>query len=190
MITTKLGIIFFSLLSSTAHSHNDSHFNLSKEDIVFMDAFKDTKDPWALTPNIFVCEDSPVKKEHVQMAKTFWENKGFQLGKVVEISQEKCNLLYKTEQIIIINKKQDFLDETNYFAMTKRKSGLICNQENKTELVCDGKQGKFMKSAIIEIADDIYESGKSTEIIVHELGHALGLDHNDNNKNVMNTSFF
>lgn len=113
---------------------------------------------WESPPDIIICEDAKVEITTVSSAIRFWKNIGYELDD--EPKKELCgNNIHVPGEIRIVGQRN--LDDARYYAMTDR---------NYYE-----KNNKFyMLSANIKVGKNDY---RNLELIIHELGHALGIDH-------------
>ena len=133
----------------------------------------ETNHQWYKTPNIIICNDSPVTINEVSQAKIEWEKSGRQLGKVIK-SNHSCKEKYVKGSILIMGDRDD-LDASQNHAITIR-------------WYKGGSDRKIIESAFIEIDFDIkgMEKTKRKKLLTHELGHALGYRHNKIKNDIMN----
>lgn len=110
-------------------------------------------------PVVVNCNDSGVNQRTLEQAVLYWQSKG---KSVRGVKRRECLELNKKGEIRIFGELEK-LDTQNYFAMTY--------------LIKNGNEN--IVSAHISFAKD---SLNNTEVIYHELGHALGIPHDMNNQ--------
>lgn len=110
---------------------------------------------WDTKPQIVLCDDAKVDKAIVEQAMTFWKDQLF--GMHEKIISKPCNQTYHKGEIRIAGQRD--LDTNKYYAFTLRDISPV-----------------EISAATILIEDAQLDN---LELIIHELGHALGVNHAD-----------
>jgi predicted Zn-dependent protease len=137
---------------------------------------------WVYTPDVIVCNDSPVTIEQVEKAVNEWRKKGIAIDKVKkQESREQCNESYNSSEYgnIIVTKRKRFLNSSQYNGYT-----------TKYHPIYDDSNTKVI-SAIVEINADTIKRKPwyAHKLIIHEVGHAIGFSHSSFSRNdVMKSS--
>jgi hypothetical protein len=117
---------------------------------------------WYLKPTISICQGSHVKIEDVEKAVHYWQDRGFSLGNIVQ--KDNCTQKYPYG-FIQFNDPKDDVDTDRSFGHSQIE-----------------QEGKRIHSVSIQISD---EGAKYYEVVVHELGHALGIKHIEDRTDIM-----
>ena len=108
---------------------------------------------WLTRPDIVLCDDAKVSKFSLYEAIFFWNRVGY--GVSTEIIEKECKSDYLHGEIRVTSQRD--LDLQKYYGFTERK-------------ISEG----ILFAATIKIED---ASANSSKLIIHELGHALGIEH-------------
>ena len=118
---------------------------------------------WEDNPEIVICEDAKVETTTIKSAMEFWKNIGYEFNE--QIKQKYCGReIHVPGEIRIVGQRN--LDVVRYYAITDR------NYYVKNGM-------SYMLSANIKISNGDHQN---LELIIHELGHSLGIEHNHNDK--------
>ena len=119
---------------------------------------------WKTQPQIVLCDDAKITKWSVISAIAFWNNVGIDVKP--DIVQKACHSNFSEGEIQITAQRD--LDLIKYYGYTER-----------------NYKGKILNAATIKIED---ASSQNLELLVHELGHALGIGHEkDDLSHIMHT---
>lgn len=134
----------------------------------------ENKYTWIQTPDVIVCNDSPVSVEQVEKAAQAWKEKGVKIGRVrKQFSDNQCGTGYNYSERgeIIVTGHKRFLDPVKYNGFTVK-----YHPTNDDFTVV---------SAIVEINPQTIKDdpGYAHKLTIHELGHAIGFDHHSFSKN-------
>ena len=110
---------------------------------------------WTTKPQIVLCDDAKVSKKDVQLAMEFWKDNSLDMRNNLIV--KPCEKTHRKGEIRVTHQRD--LDTKSYYAFTIRDIDYIEDE---------------MKSATILIEDT---QSNNIALIVHELGHALGLNH-------------
>ena len=110
---------------------------------------------WDTKPRVVLCDDAKVEKADIERAMAFWKDQMF--GMHEKIISKPCKKTHRKGEIRITGQRD--LDTNKYYAFTLRD---ISPME--------------ISAATILIED---AQADNLELIIHELGHALGLNHSD-----------
>ena len=116
---------------------------------------------WRKAPDVVYCENSSVSLSDTKQAIEYWKSKGYSLG---DLSiREYCST--RPEYGLIKIGPPDSTIESDNYGHTHIKWSY-----------------GTMDFAVVVISD---EGSSIYEVVVHEFGHALGLDHSHNVNNIM-----
>jgi predicted Zn-dependent protease len=115
---------------------------------------------WIKNPDIEICPNTKTEISYVREAIDQWEKHGYSFGNIKHV--DSCNNI-KAGVIQIKNEKD--LDTKKYYAWTDAYSH--GNEIYYADIKIDSS-----------VANDIH-------VLMHELGHALDIPHNDNPNSVM-----
>ena len=123
---------------------------------------------WYKTPDIIICKNSKTKKPVVEKAVKFWKKHGLKVGNIsYEKNDPACNDSdpFKRGYILFVGSKN--LNKDLFYGTTQP---WFSKKTNK------------MTSASVELQD---EYANNSRLVTHELGHALGLLHVEDNHSIM-----
>jgi len=161
-VTTFLAIILNSYAESK-ELYFDKSFNFNYE-------YKHSSF-WNEIPNIYICDDADIGIDALKIAINFWEEKLY----LTSLKKQKidCSDLTLSKGIYIINNKG--LDQVNFFGETIN----YVYPENSSHI--------YRSEVKINNKNNIHNH---PEVLIHELGHALGIEHHDSNQSVMYETHF
>lgn len=113
---------------------------------------------WLTRPNIVLCDDAKVSKFNLSQAIFFWNRVGY--GVSTEIVEKTCLSDYAHGEIRVTSQRD--LDLQKYYGFTERKIS-----------------ESILYAATIKVED---ASSNSVKLIIHELGHALGIEHSHHDR--------
>ena len=122
---------------------------------------EDKHGTWALAPDILICHNSNLKLENISKAMEYWSKKGHKFNDIKV--EHNCD-----------NSPEHY---TIKFAPPTK-----VNQQTSYGLTSLQVQAGYINHAVIEITD---EGTTYQEVLVHELGHALGYKHVSDKQNIM-----
>ena len=108
---------------------------------------------WETEAKIVLCDDAKITKLKLLKAIWFWNKVGFEVS--ANIVEKKCESEHQLGEIRVTNQRD--LDLQKYYGFTERKM-----------------LDTTLLAATIKIAD---ASSDNLKLIIHELGHALGIQH-------------
>jgi predicted Zn-dependent protease len=117
-------------------------------------------------PKIVICNDNKVSKNNIIKASNYWKRKGYKLGKISYEKNNSCKKDYIKGAILIAGKRYNYKN----------------NSQGNTSPWTDGKDSTIMVSALIEIPK---KHSQDLSLIIHELGHAIGLGHTNHKGHMM-----
>ena len=117
---------------------------------------------WHTLPDVTVCPNSNVDIDDVENAVDYWKTRGHDFGDIYEKS--RCDSKYP-DGVIQFNDPKNEVD-------TSRSFGHSQVQE----------YNHVITSVSIQISE---EGSRNYEVVVHELGHALGIYHVDDKTDIM-----
>ena len=122
---------------------------------------------WESKPDIVICESDHITKNEVIKSLEYWQKLGYHFSSVEKTLKCPSN---KFKKIIITEKKFE-------------------NKQGNTNVKMyryHDHEAKYLSEAMVELnqADQRYP-GENRESLVHELGHALGIDHVENVDDIM-----
>lgn len=122
---------------------------------------------WKTTPEIVICKEQTIfTREQVESAVKIWKKK---VSKITE--RQRCNYEQEKGKIKILDGKLLPSNQWGYTAYLY------------SERLESGKTVKAFSSAVVQLKKSV----ESTNILVHELGHAFGIDHYDDTYDIMNS---
>jgi len=117
---------------------------------------------WKNIPVITICaNESKTNVSVIKNAKKYWESKGYTIGNIIK--KDCDNEIYPYGEIRFVGERT--LDINSYFGMTNR-----------------GYADGNIVSGHIQLSN---QDANNVELVTHELGHALGIQHNDNKNDLM-----
>lgn len=143
--------------------------SLSILSLAYADKYEDIQTgKWNKPPIIQICNDAKIKKLTVNKAIRFWKKEGFEVKKIIKGGT--CSGKIKIGYIQIMGERN--LNTIEYNGSTQN-----------TGYYEEGSFGVMtLEYSRILLRDD-YANNKKT--VIHEVGHALGLEHSEKKTNIM-----
>ena len=116
---------------------------------------------WKKIPDIIYCENAHISLTDIQKGVEYWKNKGYEFGDI----QFRKTCSSKPEFGLIKISPPDSTIDQNTYGHTHIKWSY-----------------GHMEFAVVVVS---YEGSLIYEVVIHELGHALGLDHSTNRRDIM-----
>ena len=116
---------------------------------------------WALTPDVVFCQNSNLKIQDIENAMDYWQSKGHNFNKI--------KIDYNCD-----NSPEHY---TIKFAPPTK-----VNQQTSYGLTSLQVQAGYINHAVVEITD---EGTDYQEVLIHEIGHALGYKHVSDKHDIM-----
>ena len=116
---------------------------------------------WRKDPRVIYCKDSGVSLDHVKDAMEYWQKKGFNTGELT--IKDACDINYQYSYIKIV--KPSTVNGDIHYAHTDMQIS-----SNRIDY------------AVIQVSS---EGSRYYETILHEMGHALGIDHVSDSSDIM-----
>ena len=120
---------------------------------------------WETTPDIVVCQSADIDIKDVRSAVDYWESRGYDIGNI--LIWKKCDRS-KYKNTIKITPPGSYINLKKHFAYTSVRT--------------IGENDDIMSSSLIEITK---EGTSHKEVIIHEMGHALGIKHTSEKSDIM-----
>ena len=139
--------LFLSLLTSFASTHYE-YFAV-----------------WSKPPNVWVCSDSNVDKNHVMDSLEYWKRQGHDYGHVT--FSDWCPPIALENTILITSCRAEF-DINEKLAITR----IHFNQE----------QTEYIERIVIYMGP---EGSRVKDVVKHELGHSHGIKHVEDRDDIM-----
>jgi hypothetical protein len=120
---------------------------------------------WRDNPTVVLCDTTDIAMEDVKAAVDYWNSKGYDIKNI--ITWDYCSQK-RTNGVIKITPPGEYINVDQHFGFTT--------------LGTTGQNDDIITSSIIELAKDAHEH---KEVIIHELGHALGIKHCPQTNDIM-----
>jgi hypothetical protein len=120
---------------------------------------------WESPPTVVLCEAVDMNMWDVNAAAKYWESKGYPIGDIIKTKNCDNN---PVRGLIKITPPGDYIDTAKHFAYTTVGKSSLSN-----DVIVD---------SIIEMSD---AGIKHKEVIIHKLGHALGIKHTSDTSDIM-----
>ena len=115
---------------------------------------------WKTNPQVVLCEDAKVNRDLVETAMRFWQSNSFTMRD--DLIVKSCEKSHKKGEVRITHQRD--LNIKKYYAYTIRDLDTDTNEI----------------SAATILIDDL--ESKNLELLIHEMGHALGINHSNYDK--------
>lgn len=125
---------------------------------------------WRKTPDILICGDNQPDKDFVSNSLEYWENLGYQFGKIE--STKKCpkNPGDKYGKIVVRSK---------YFSSLQGETEIIGYKDSRVNK-------EYIHYATVELNQQVsLYKGENLDTLTHEIGHAIGITHVQNACDIM-----
>jgi hypothetical protein len=125
---------------------------------------------WIYPPNVILCSDSPIKRQRLEDAMTWWTNLGYRFGSLQsDVSGGDCISEKPMGKIIVTLITQDLWD-TDHFGKT------VTTHHKET--------GNIYYSKVY-----FFYSTTPARVVRHEIGHSLGIGHYNRTGHIMHSSW-
>jgi hypothetical protein len=120
---------------------------------------------WNEPPTVALCDSTNMPWQDVRKAMDYWESRGYEFGDF--LFWDKCSNK-KIKGVIKITPPGNYIDVTKHYGYTTVRTV--------------GVNDDIITSSIIEMAHDGIDN---SEVIIHEMGHALGIKHVSDTSDIM-----